>query len=41
MEDYSHDDAAPSFCIGQHESNRQAPVTPWLIYKAHESNVCY
>lgn len=32
-------DAAPSFCVGHHESNRSYAVTSDVVYKAHESNV--
>jgi len=33
------DDAAPSFCIGHHESNRSYAVTSDVVRKAHEANV--
>lgn len=39
MDSFSTDDAAPSFCIGQHESNRSYAVTSDVVRKAHESNV--
>ena len=33
------DDVFPSFCIGQHESNRPWPVSPDAVRKTHESKV--
>lgn len=39
MESFTMDDAAPSFCIGHHESNRSYAVTSDVVRKAHEANV--
>ncbi|KAJ5587310.1 uncharacterized protein N7459_003075 [Penicillium hispanicum] len=40
MDSYSaSEDAAPSFCIGQHETNRSLSVTPQVVQRVHESNV--
>jgi type II protein arginine methyltransferase len=33
------EDTVLSFCIGQHESNRQLPVSTQAIHYAHASNV--
>ncbi|KKZ63968.1 protein arginine N-methyltransferase 5 [[Emmonsia] crescens] len=33
-----HDDLAPAFCIGQHETRRTVPVSPQLVQLAQESN---
>ncbi|CAL5870947.1 uncharacterized protein PFLUO_LOCUS5189 [Penicillium psychrofluorescens] len=37
MDSYS-EDAAPPFCIGHHEPNRQVPVTAKVVRHVHESN---
>lgn len=33
------EDAAPTFCIGHHETNRSLTVTPQVVRAVHESNV--
>ncbi|KAK2737220.1 methyltransferase protein [Onygenales sp. PD_40] len=34
----SNDDLAPTFCIGQHETQRAVPVSPQLVQLAQEGN---
>ncbi|GKZ65254.1 methyltransferase protein [Aspergillus niger] len=38
MDSFNPEDMAPSFCIGQHESNRKNPITAAIVQAAHESN---
>ncbi|PYH96272.1 protein methyltransferase RmtC [Aspergillus ellipticus CBS 707.79] len=38
MESFGNSEDAPSFCIGQHETNREMPITATMVRAAHESN---
>ncbi|PWY84906.1 protein methyltransferase RmtC [Aspergillus heteromorphus CBS 117.55] len=38
MESFGNPEDAPTFCIGQHETNREKPITSAAVRAAHESN---
>jgi protein arginine N-methyltransferase 5 len=35
----SSDDLTPPFCVGQHETQRNIPISLQVVQQAHESNV--